>query len=277
MKLLCFLMIFSFQAAFLFAQEKTNFSDANSIEILSAKEDSCNAFVTSRLLQRIKYDTVAVKRILERALKCPLHNYLQLHFYTDLAEIYYREGQYRKSLELIELYDSAKHKVKRPHNPYSLAGYLGFAYKKANCYEGLHQTDSAISALTPYAFFQYKTFGFFYDSTGYDRICNYYLDLLLKKYSPLEIKTELKKAEASFYYHHTVSNKVNQPGYIQYKINCGFQFLSCQVNYLDIGLLLGPNHKIEERFSRDYQLNYFKETPLYRAIQQLDIEETCFQ
>jgi hypothetical protein len=79
----------------LFAQKPERVKNAFYYDSLIKAGDSCNAFNYSFLASiYIKENNLReLKTTYERAMKCPLKNFIQLGFYLQLADIYLREGR----------------------------------------------------------------------------------------------------------------------------------------------------------------------------------------
>jgi hypothetical protein len=273
MKVFILIFLFSTQSYLLLAQEPGRVMNASYYDSLTRGKDSCNIYNYLVLAEIYKGENKfhELKNTYERAIKCPLKNFFQRQFYLALADIYIREGEFRKALGLIILYDTTKNKVMRPHNTFQHVGNFALANKRSICYNGLGVIDSAIYELSPYMFFKHTYFDGFYDSLSYDSIMKGYLALLSSKYSATEIRNELYRAETNFYFHDNPDKEPNSFGSTFHKIICGFSFFKYQIKYLDVGIYAKEQDKMPypANFNFHFQFNYFKETPIYSMIKAL--------
>jgi len=131
------------------------------------------------------------------------------HASHELADLYYKEKDYKKAIDYIQLNSAIWEKARFP-----VVNTFSFNYQKAvdlsNCYNELKQPDSAIAVLTPYVFSNYLMLTHRIsldpepidsrDSLKHDSICRAYLSLLLQRHTAKNIKQELKNADAGFHY-----------------------------------------------------------------------------
>jgi hypothetical protein len=273
MKAFIFISLFLIQSYLLLAQEPERVMSASYYDSLTRSGDSCNTFNYSTLAGIYKRENKLreLKNTYEMAVQCPLRNHIQRGFYLDLADIYISEGQFRKALDLIILFDSTKNKVMRPHNTFQHVGNFTLANKRSICYKGLGIVDSAIYELSPYMFFKHTYFEGFYDSLSYDSVIKGYLSLLRSKHSATELSRELYRAETNFYFYDIADEKPNRFGTTLHKIICGFPFFKYQIKYLDNGIYVDEQNKMPypSNFNLGFQFNYFKKTPIYSMIKTL--------
>jgi hypothetical protein len=269
MKHLLYISVLLFQSYFLCGQGSDKKYDADYYEKLIQQGDSCNYHNNFELINLYLRDdkVFELKKTLERYIKCPLINSRQRGLYLQLADIYFKEKSYNKTLDLIKLYQDTEHKVVTPHNPYRYSSNFTLSLKKSKCYEGLNLNDSAISALTPYIFHKFEVFDGYYDSTSFANICDNYLNLLLKKHSINQIKKELTQSEIGFYFNH-IPERNDKFGFIDHMITCGFKFFT-PVIFLSTGIRNNSETYEDIRFTKDYQLKLFKESELYKKIKTL--------
>ena len=252
MKIFIIIFILTFQTFSSFSQDTNQTENAGYYESLLRNGDSCNRNNIDMLIGIYEKEnkTSELKRTLERSIACPLGNFMQLSHYWQLADIYYQESKYQKSLQMIRLALVSKTKVKTPHNPYPQVANLELALNLSRNYKGLQEIDSSIYALTPLVFYKYSYFEGFYDSIAYENILGTYLNLLRTKYSKMEIKAALGKADASFYYSDIVDKKSDTLGCVHHKVDCGFPFFNYNVKYLDMDMIYCPNNAYYQIFGR---------------------------
>jgi tetratricopeptide (TPR) repeat protein len=185
----------------------------------------------------------------------------------QLVDIFMAEGNYSKALEYLKLAER-----KYPH--FRVCGNGEFErmstlkYKFAQCYEKLNQLDTAIAYMTPYVFA--KTEDVSLDSLDYINTIEYYYTMLKQKYSECELKSSLYDALQRVYYKKAFdfeSYRID-PKYKFYNVECYIEFLGTRITLVDVGY--EANSWGEEPilvFTKDYLLQYFTKTPLYKMIQ----------
>lgn len=223
------------------------------------------------------------KRILEDVIGVPEKNQFDydksVTCCRTLADLYLKEKNYKKALVLYNLY-GLKWKKARFDDVNMLEFNLDKENARSKCFEGLNMTDSAANILTPYIFCTYKSLrwamrGFslkdpanLKDSLKQDSVCARYLSLLRRLHSNREIKAALAIAEESFYY--TENRKYTRDDYLWIDLTCGFKFYDTDDIYMTRGMGNKAEHILPEIqtpfYTREYQLQRFRELPLCRMI-----------
>ena len=198
----------------------------------------------------IRMDSIqAAKDILEKAMNT---NYslpeIQVHCCHDLADIYFKEGNYSKAKSLYYLYARMWEKAR-----FDDVNKFAFKYHNAisisKCYENLKLIDSAVNVLTPYIFSTYlnissKMFRFgqtkedFQDSLKHDSVCVRYLSLLKRIHTNKSIKAELKKAEEGLSFIEKQRILPNDTTTIEKIAVCEINFYHILIPYTEFGVLL---------------------------------------
>lgn len=236
-----------------------------------------------------------LKDVLQKEVDSKPVSYRQKNFCMQLANIYLNEKNYRRALNLYNLYDTKwTHVLNLPdQNRFLLAYNKMLSISK--CYDGLNLTDSAVNVLTPYVFINHSALQSYIwaprkvltrqDSLSYDTICVGYLSLLKKLHTNKEIKAELKKADKSFYFTENwflkdgktpgKPQQVRDTAFLWRNTKSGFKFYNVEVLYSDGSLgnnkkdLLPYIAKERKYDNMDFILNKLRTSPLYKMIADL--------
>ncbi len=227
----------------------------------------------------LKMDSLTqAKEILEQLMKLETDASMQEQCRTELADLYFKEKDYRKAIYYYAMHDGAwSHAHFDDVNQFEVNYYRAIALSK--CYEGLNFKDSAIVVLTPYVFSSYRQLGYLFkwvrepvnikDSLKHDSVCMRYLTLLKQRYSNSNIKNELKKAEASYEYIEETKATKSDSVYFDKSLICKTQFYGLNITVAEGSVFLKRSDlelKKNYFFTKEQMLQRFRDLPLYKMI-----------
>jgi len=198
-----------------------------------------------------------------------------------LADIYFKEKNYRKALNLYNLYN-----VKFNNDSLPDINFYEFNFDnenaKSKCFEGLNMIDSAVNVLTPYIFCNAnalrQSIGFFLkppkntaDSLKLDSVCTRYLMLLQHLHSNSNIKAQLQKTDNNFFYIETLEYLNND--FVFKEVSWLLVFYNIKVKVTISGTGNVSKKLFAETrtpfYTRAYQLQNFRQLPICKMIRAL--------
>jgi hypothetical protein len=200
-----------------------------------------------------------------------------------LAKFYLQKKDYRQALYYYQLYATIFEKAR--FDDVNKARFHFFsANDQALCYAGLGLIDSAITVMTPYMFYTYKTITNMMlafphysnpkDSLQHDSVSRFYVSLLQKHYRNKRIKAEFKKAEQSFTFTET-----RRPGggadFVWENIKCSVDIYGIHIIFFEREVGDRKEKLLKEiqtlYYTRAYQLEQFRQLPIFKMVRDLSI------
>jgi|GEM_PF-6866888 len=198
-----------------------------------------------------------------------------------LAGLYLKEKNYTQALYYYRLYVAIFEKARFDDVNWARFHFFN-VNDQARCYNALGLTDSAIRVMTPYMFYTYKALNQMMivgpnytnlkDSLQHDSISRFYLALLQSRYTNKQIKAEFQKAEQSFMFIEE-RKPIGTKGFWSEDIKCSINVYNTNVVFMEIGIADEKEKLLKEiqepRYTKAYQLDYFRKLPVYRMVMDL--------